>query len=128
MKRTAQERADFVAGAAARMVASPTPAEARLWEVLRPLGFKRQVPILVFTKNNGACDYILDFYHEKLKLCVEADGGIHKRSVGRDRRRDTRLAREGIRTMRFTNVQVIRQLDLVLACIRTEMEDLRERA
>jgi very-short-patch-repair endonuclease len=119
MKRTSEERKQFVERAAARMVANPTGAEDAAWRILEPLGFKRQVIVEGTTKNDGKWTYILDFarlvrrqrywgtWHD-VGICVEVDGASHQRKKGRDRRRDTRLAAEGIRTLRFTNSDVLK--------------------
>jgi len=63
----------------------------------------------------GGWYYILDFYHAGAQLCIEVDGGIHKKQKGRDRRRDTRLATMGIKTLRFDNWQVFEKLKGVRA-------------
>ena len=107
MRRTPAERAEFVETRAEQMKAEPTRAERKMWETLEPLGFQRQVPYQGVTKNLGHWDYILDFYHWGLRRCIEVDGGIHKKQKGRDRRRDTRLRGEGIKTIRITNRMVI---------------------
>jgi very-short-patch-repair endonuclease len=125
MKRTAAERQAFCEGAAARMTANPTTAEARLWEVLEPLGFERQVPYCGSTKNGGEWSYILDFFHWDHWLCIEVDGSIHDKQRGRDRRRDSRLAQEEIKTVRIANYDVLHHLDKVTEQIAGE---LRERA
>lgn len=103
---------------------NPTPAEAKLWMYLEPLGFKNQVPIYGYTKNGGIYPYILDLYHKGAKLVIEADGGVHSRQRGRDRRRGTRLATEGIKTMRYSNS---RCLNDTAAVINEIDEELRER-
>lgn len=106
------------------MIAEPTDAEALLWTRLEPLGFSRQVPISGHTKNSGEWSYILDFLRSSRKtpgwLCVEVDGGVHSKQKGRDRRRDTRLATMGIRTIRFTNKDVLKNLDAVVSQITAE--------
>lgn len=116
MRRTPEERRAFVETRAEQMKAAPTPAETAMWEILEPLGFARQVTITGTTKNGGLWSYILDFAQYEMvsgervlgKLAVEVDGGIHKRQRGRDRRRDTRLRGEGIRTIRVKNKDVLK--------------------
>jgi very-short-patch-repair endonuclease len=113
MRRTAEDKRAFITMAAAHMAANPTPAEEAMWKILEPLKFKRQVALDGYTKNGLNWLYILDFYHPVLKLCVEVDGGIHKRQRGRDRRRDRRLAGEGIKTIRIKNADVLKWPDTV---------------
>jgi very-short-patch-repair endonuclease len=65
------------------MRSEPTPAEHRLWQILRAkrlagYKFKRQLPI---------DHYIVDFACPERRLIIEADGGQHAES-GRDLGRD----------------------------------------
>ena len=91
--------------------ANPTHEETILWSYLiqKPLGhkFRRQHPISI---------YVADFYCHALKLIVEVDGGIHKNSeVHRhDIERQKNLETEGISFLRFTNNDVLRNLELVI--------------
>jgi len=113
MKRTSEERRAFVDAAALQQIENPTPAEEAAWRLLEPLGFKRQVVIVGWTKNGGEWQYIADF--AKLDtldgqiisgLIVEVDGASHRNKRGRDRRRDGRLRAEGILTLRIPNAEV----------------------
>jgi very-short-patch-repair endonuclease len=70
------------------------------------------------TRNGGRWGYILDAFHEGARLCVEVDGGVHRRRRGRDRRRDTRLRTLGIRTLRIPNARVMGELQAVVDEIR----------
>ena len=94
---------------------NPTQAEAILWESLRNKKlkghkFRRQHPI-------GA--YILDFYCHASKLCIEIDGGYHltKERVEYDKNRTIELRNIGIKEIRFTNEQIINDLNKVLETI-----------
>lgn len=122
MKRTPAEREAFCEAAAARMMANPTQAESKMWGILEPLGFSRQVVVQGVTKNKLLWTYIVDFYHDKLCLAVECDGGVHKRQKGRDRRRDQRLRGEGIVTLRFANAEIMKHRDSVLIGVIEVME------
>jgi cyclase len=121
MRRSAEERRAFLETRAAQMAANPTSGETALWTILEPLGFWRQVPIAGMTKNGGVWQVILDFYHPTLDICVEVDGSSHRTKKGRDRRRDTRLQGEGVKTLRFTNNQVLRHSDEVRARVVEEV-------
>jgi very-short-patch-repair endonuclease len=108
------------------MEANPTLAEEAMWKILEPLGFARQYVFTGVTKNGLEWSYILDFaipLNPDVMLCVEIDGGIHKRQRGRDRRRDTRLAGEGIKTIRFTNREVLKDPSGIGFKIKFEMEN-----
>ena len=89
-----------------------TDAERRLWSRLRDRGiegfkFRRQVPV---------AGYILDFYCVKAKLVIEVDGGQHEDPSGtaKDQRRDAVLESIGMRVLRFSDVDVLRDTDAVL--------------
>lgn len=127
MKRTEQDRRAFVALRANEMRQYPTPAERALRNLLQPLGFRFQVPMLGRTRNGGEYDYILDAYHEAAKLAIEADGDHHKRRAkGRDRRRSSRLGfAHGIRVLRFSNAEILNPAkhDAILERIKEALAD-----
>lgn len=90
----------------------PTSAEDKLWDRLRNkrLGgykFRRQHPIGGF---------IADFYCLSARLVVEVDGSIHDEpaQVDYDADREKILTALGLRVVRFTNAQVIRETDAVV--------------
>ena len=83
----------------------------RLWRLLRnsQLGgfkFRRQVAIPPF---------VADFLCPAKGLIVEIDGWTH--DAARDRRRDSLLAARGYKTIRFTNTDVMQNLEGVLVVI-----------
>jgi very-short-patch-repair endonuclease len=83
------------------MRATQTPAEHRLWQILRNkrfagYKFKRQLPI---------DQYIADFVCLGQRLIVEADGGQHAESK-HDGRRDADLKAQGFRILRFWNTEI----------------------
>jgi very-short-patch-repair endonuclease len=88
---------------------NPTEAEQKIWkEILmkRKTGYKflRQKPINRF---------ILDFYCSELNLAIEIDGNSHDKKKGYDEARDKFLKQIGIKTIRFTNDEVLNQIDSV---------------
>lgn len=88
---------------------NPTKSEEKIWrEVLikRKTGYKflRQKPINRF---------ILDFYCSELNLAIEIDGDSHNKKKGYDEARDLFLSQIGIKTMRFTNDEVLNEIDEV---------------
>ncbi len=64
--------------------------------------------------------FIIDFYCPKLLLAIEIDGGSHIKKKGRDEHRDKFLKQIGITTIRFTNEEVINNIELV----RKKINDL----
>ena len=95
---------------ARQMRRSPTPAEAKLWRALRnkQLGvkFRRQQPI------DG--QYIVDFCCFATQVIVEVDGDIHAFQGQADSARQRELEALGFTVLRFTNEQVLKELDAVL--------------
>ena len=122
MRRSQLENEQFLMSRAQEMRLNPTEAERALAETLLSMGFQLQLPIQGKTKNGGTWLYILDAFHPTINLCVELDGSSHRNRKGRDRRRDTRLKGIGIRTIRFTNREVLTDIDGVLAKIRAALE------
>ena len=90
-----------------------TKEERRLWyEYLHsyPYRFRRQVAF-------GS--YILDFYCAAAKLAVELDGSQHYETTGNayDSKRTAYLNSIGISVIRFSNVEVLRNLPGVCQAI-----------
>ena len=89
-----------------------TEAEKLLWEKLKnnQLGgfkFRRQHPISL---------YIADFYCHRLKLIIEIDGGYHftKEQIQKDEERTKILEFNGVNVIRFSNDEVLSNIDNVL--------------
>ena len=89
-----------------------TEAEKILWEKLNKnqmlgLQFRRQHPINMF---------IADFYCAKLKLVIEVDGSIHEIPEYQDHDigRSEILNDFGITVIRFTNEQIMNEIDYTL--------------
>lgn len=95
--------------------ANMTDAEQKLWFRLR----RKQLRGVQFYRQKPIGPYIVDFYAAEGKLVVEVDGSQHLAPGGaaQDARRDTYLSGQGIRVLRFDNLQVLRQLEDVLAHI-----------
>ena len=93
-----------------------TRAETLLWRHLKAnrmdgIGFRRQTPIR---------NYIVDFVCFSANLVIELDGESHdfEERQKADQRRDAFLAAEGFRVLRFTNEQVMSNLEGVVEAIR----------
>ncbi len=101
--------------------ANMTKSEQVLWsrlrgKQLRAIQFYRQKPI------GGA---IVDFYAPKAKLVVEVDGSQHldEEYAQKDVRRSVALEQQGLRLLRFSNLQVLQELDAVLEAIFQALPD-----
>ncbi len=68
-------------------------------------------------KQHAAGLYVLDFYCDRVRLCVEVDGGSHDFTVARDAARDDYLRRWGIATVRVSAGEVLGNLAGVVAHI-----------
>ncbi|MFA7301298.1 MAG: DUF559 domain-containing protein [Candidatus Shapirobacteria bacterium] len=68
--------------------------------------------------------FILDFYCSKLLLAVEVDGGYHLGQKRLDRERDIKLSMIGIKTIRYTNDEVLKSLKLVVENIKDIINEL----
>lgn len=66
---------------------------------------------------------VLDFCCVEYRLGIELDGEIHDELKARDEERDVLLKSAGYRVLRFTNTQVIGDLDSVLTAIRLAAAD-----
>ncbi|MBJ6610266.1 MAG: endonuclease domain-containing protein [Candidatus Thiothrix moscowensis] len=92
-----------------------TSPEQTLWQKLRgkQMGVK-------FRRQHGIDHYIVDFYCSEQRLVIEVDGDSHLTDDAReyDRIRDAHLQSLGLRILRFTNEQVIRDLEGVCGAIQ----------
>jgi very-short-patch-repair endonuclease len=89
-----------------------TDAEKKLWFRLR----KKQMKEVPFTRQKIIGTYIVDFYCPKAKLVIELDGGQHYSKEGKlkDAVRDNYLNEQGILVLRFSDIEVLKNLDGVL--------------
>lgn len=99
----------------------PTEAERLLWKYLSTntmgVHFRQQHPVM---------DYIPDFACLKLKLLIEVDGGYHfeGEQPERDTERTHNLESEGYTIIRFTNEEVLNNIDNTLERIVQSIEEL----
>jgi very-short-patch-repair endonuclease len=91
---------------------APTDAERKLWHALRD----RRLQSVKFRRQAPVGSYIADFLSIERRLIVEADGDQHAQSE-RDVVRDGWLVRNGYRVLRFSNRDILREMESVLATI-----------
>ena len=108
--------------AAAMLRKNMTLAELILWKKLKDrevfhAKLRRQHPIDIF---------IVDFYCHECKLVIEVDGEIHydKETIEYDLGRTAELNKHGLKVIRFTNEQVISNIDLVIIQIQSVLRVL----
>jgi len=91
-----------------------SPAELRLW-----LELKKEPGGHYFRRQHAAGPYRLDFYCAKSRLCIEVDSEAHGFGdrPGRDAVRDAWLEAHGVATLRVPAVEVLGNLEGVIAHI-----------
>jgi very-short-patch-repair endonuclease len=89
-----------------------TDAEQCLWARLR----RKQILGVQFYRQKPLGNYIVDFYAPSALLVVEVDGSHHFDSAHTeyDSSRTAYLERLGLRVLRYTDRQVLLELDCVL--------------
>ena len=89
-----------------------TDAEVKLWQKIRA----RQVKGHQFFRQRPIGDYIVDFYCPTTKLVIEVDGGQHYTESGkaRDEIRDDCLRSYSLKVVRFSDTDVLNNIDGVL--------------
>jgi very-short-patch-repair endonuclease len=100
-----------------------TDVERKLWSRLRSnqlgIKFRRQVPF-------GT--YIADFMSLKEKIVIELDGSQHyqENAIRKDRVRDQYFKDEGFTVLRFSNTEIIENIDGVLDMIWEILQSKKE--
>ena len=89
-----------------------TDAEQLIWSKIR----RKQIGDLHFYRQKNIGHYIVDFYCPKGKLIIEIDGGRHYENEGmkKDQERDRYLQRLGFTVLRFSDIDVLRNIDGVI--------------
>ncbi len=89
-----------------------------MWEHLR----SKQLWVK-FNRQYIIADYIVDFVCLDRKLIVEVDGGYHSEyeQMEKDVHRTERLERLGFSVLRFSNEEVLTEIEDVLEVIRNEL-------
>ena len=100
-----------------------TLAETVLWEYLRDnaLGIK-------FLRQHIIGDYIVDFVSRQKELIIEVDGGYHseRRQQAEDEIREYVLEEMGYHIIRFSNDEVLYNIDYVIERIEQYFDETDE--
>ena len=93
-----------------------TVAENILWKELRnkKQGYK-------FRRQHPFPPYIVDFYCHEKNIILEIDGQIHKHYSLYDHAREKQLTKMGYKMLRFTNIEICRNLESVIQKIQEEL-------
>ncbi len=112
---------DLLLDRAKRMRREPTLAEAKLWRHLRG----RQIADTKFTRQLVVGPYVADFAARDAKLIIEVDGDTHV-DQARDGSRTDWLQRQGYRVIRFSNADIMSEMDgvwhVISAALTAELE------
>lgn len=89
-----------------------TDAERLLWSKIR----RRQLRGRQFYRQKPIGNYIVDFYCPSAKLIIELDGGQHFTEEGKekDKIRDSHLRNLGLKIRRYSDIDVLKNIDGVL--------------
>jgi very-short-patch-repair endonuclease len=92
-----------------------TNAEVLLWSKIR----RKSLGGYQFYRQKIIGSYIVDFYCHKAKLVIEVDGGQHYSPEGKqkDMVRDSYMNRLGLRVLRFSDREILENLDVVMEMI-----------
>jgi very-short-patch-repair endonuclease len=94
-----------------------TPAEAKLWSLLRAHRFSG----VKFARQVVVEPYILDFAARSRKIAIELDGDTHAHRLQYDARRTAFLESRGYRVIRFTNADVMGNIEGVATMIEAAL-------
>jgi very-short-patch-repair endonuclease len=97
-----------------------TDAEIILWSKIR----MKQLTNCQFYRQKIICDFIVDFYCPKYHLVIEVDGGQHysDKLLDADKGRDETLRCMGLTVLRFTNVDIFKNIEGVVTRILENLE------
>lgn len=102
-----------------------TKAEACLWKYalraskMKGYQFRRQRPVL---------QYIADFMCKELKLVIEVDGLTHQweETAARDLQKSNDLEQAGFKVIRFTDEEVLKNMNAVIEKIKRVIEEIEK--
>ena len=96
-----------------------TKEEIILWSRIR----RKQIKEVQFYRQKPIGNFIADFYCSKAKLIIELDGSQHyeKEGIEKDKIRDEYFEGLGLKVLRFTNLEVLRNINGVLEKIYEEV-------
>jgi very-short-patch-repair endonuclease len=100
---------------ARRLRSNSTSAEILLWSRLR----RKQLLNVQFYRQKPIGNYIADFYAPQANLVIEVDGGQHfeKNHEEKDKKRDFFMEEQGLKVLRFDNLQVLQSINEVVGVI-----------
>jgi very-short-patch-repair endonuclease len=106
-------------GYAKQLHRNMTPAERKLWSVLRA----HRAGDVHFRNQHAIGNYVVDFCAPSRKLVIELDGSQHLEQGDYDRQRTEFLRARGYRVLRFWNGDVEKDVDGVMQVILDALEE-----
>jgi very-short-patch-repair endonuclease len=96
-----------------------TAAEIFLWSKIK----RKQIKGCWFYSQKPVGEYIADFYCPRAKLVIEVDGGQHYYQENKeyDKVRNQYMLSLGLKVLRFTNTEVLTNIDGVIEVIECNM-------
>lgn len=102
---------------------NPTPAEKELWFGVFQ---KKQFQKLRFLRQKPIDNFIIDFYCPELMLAIEVDGDSHGFQEAYDQKRTEILEGYGILLLRYTNNEVLSNLEGVYADLEKKIQQRKK--
>ena len=98
---------------------NPTPAEEKLWEYIKgkQLGYK-------IRRQHIIDRFVVDFVCLEKKLIIEIDGDVHTFQKERDQERTEILEFLGYIVLRFTNEEVLQNIDVIINKIKSYLNTI----
>ncbi len=98
-----------------------TSAEKKFWNTLRKLPVHKEFS---FYRQKPLGSSIVDFYCRQLNLVIEIDGDTHGTDSAKsyDEQRTHWLEEQGLRVIRFTNREVLNNIDGVMETMQSFIE------
>ena len=99
-----------------------TPAEIKLWQKIR----RKQLKGIRFYRQRPIGNYIVDFCSFSPRLIIEVDGDTHytDEAKQRDMKRDRFFQSMGFKILRFTNKDIIQNIDGVIETITKILDEM----
>ena len=99
--------------------ATQTEAEGLLWSVLRG----KQLCEMKFRRQHPIGPFFADFACVSHHLVVELDGGYHESIQDKDLHRQQCIVSQGWMVIRFSNEEVLQDIDSVLRAIASRVDE-----
>ncbi len=100
---------------AKNMRATPTEPEQRMWFALRA----KRLGGAKFRRQKVIGPYIVDFASRDPMLVIEVDGDSHSSQIDYDTERTAYLQTQGYRVIRFSNTDIMGNIEGVLSVVQT---------